>query len=93
MKKLELTLTDPVQYRLEIASQRAAKPVDQFVQDLLAKISEEMAGEPGASEALLSEGYQVMSNDNAETIKIALAAQLTALEKSGGFSHGSDSTR
>lgn len=93
MKKLELTLADPVHYRLEIASQRAAKPVEQFVQDLLAKISEEMAAEPEASEALLSEGYQVMSNDNAETIKFALAAQLMALEKSGEFSHGSDSTR
>ncbi|KAA0231378.1 hypothetical protein EDS67_02190 [candidate division KSB1 bacterium] len=63
------------------------------MQDLLAKISGEIAGEPEASETLLSEGYQVMSNDNAETIKIAWAAQLTALEESGGFSHGSDSMR
>jgi len=83
MKTFEITLADHLHNKLETASKRAAKPIDQFVHELLAKVLEDIESDSAASEALLAEGYQMMAKENADTVDAALAAQLIAIENIG----------
>jgi len=79
MKTFEITLADHLHHKLEAASKRAAKPVDQFVHELLARVLEDIESDSADSEALLAEGYQIMAKENAETVEAALAAQFIAV--------------
>jgi len=92
MKTFEITLADHLHHKLEAASQRAAKPVDQFVHDLLARVLEDIESDSAVSQALLAEGYQTMAKENAEMIEAALAAQLMAVENVGQNNNGSNQT-
>ncbi|MDZ7360211.1 MAG: hypothetical protein ONB46_05725 [candidate division KSB1 bacterium] len=70
MKTFEITLADHLHHKLETASKRAAKPIDEFVHDLLAKVLEDIESDSAAFEALLGEGYQMMAKENAEIEKL-----------------------
>jgi len=88
MIKLEITIAEELHNKLEIASQRAAKTIDQYVQELLTQISGNLSVTPTASEALLAESYQIMAKDNAKLVKDALPAQYLAFTNSGEDGHG-----
>ncbi len=92
MKTFEITLTDTLHNKLEIASKRVAKPIDQFVHELLARGLEDIEADSAAFEALLAEGYQTMAEENAETVKASLAAQMMVVEKSGHNNNGPNQT-
>jgi len=92
MKTFEITLADHLHHKLETASKRAAKPIDQFVHELLARVLEEIEADATTFEALLAEGYQMMAKENAETVEAALAAQFIAVEKAGQNKNGSNQT-
>ena len=79
MKTFEITLTDTLHDKLEPASKRAAKPIDQFVHELLSRVLEDIEADSAAFEALLAEGYQVMAEVNAETVEATLVAQIMAV--------------
>lgn len=93
MKTFEIKLADSLHDKLETASKRAAKPIDQFVHELLSRVLEDIESDSAAFEALLAEGYQFMAKENAETIEAALAAQLMAVEETGQNNNGSNQTR
>jgi predicted DNA-binding protein len=93
MKTFEITLADHLHHKLEAASKRAAKPIDQFVHELLARVLEEIEADSTAFEALLAEGYQVMAKENADTVDATFAAQLMAIEISGEEHYDSGSAR
>jgi len=42
MKTFEITLADNLHHKLETASKRAAKPIDQFVHELLTRVLQEI---------------------------------------------------
>lgn len=90
MKTLEITLADNLHNKLEVASKRAAKPIDQFVHELLARALEDIESDSVVFDTLLAEGYQVMAKENAETIEATLAAQIMAVNKSGQNNNGSN---
>jgi len=92
MKTFEITLAAHLHHKLEAASKRAAKPIDQFVHDLLARVLEDIEFDSTAFEALLAEGYQMMAKENADSVGSALAAQPMALEEAGQNKNGSNQT-
>ena len=93
MKTFEITLSESLHNKLETASKRAAKPVDQFVHELLARVLDDIEADTTSSEALLAEGYQMMATANIAGVNTALAAQLMAVDLSGGNGYGSDPAR
>jgi hypothetical protein len=49
MKTFEITLADDLHDKLEMASKRVAKPIDQFVHELLARVLENIESHPTTS--------------------------------------------
>lgn len=93
MKKIEITVDDELHRRLQEASKRASKSVDQLVRGLLVHALEELEGSDTVSQDLLAEGYQAMAKEHTQTVKESLAAQVMALENQDEVPHDRDSQR
>ncbi len=90
MKKIEITIGDNLHRKLKIASQRAARPFDKFIEEQLARLSADAVDVPVTPKTLLAEGYKMMAKENAELAKGALAAQIMAIETAGQNSNGTN---
>jgi hypothetical protein len=90
MKIIEITLDDRLHRKLQKASKATSRPIEELIRNLLAESLRQKAPRNTFSTKLLAEGYQVMAEENAATIRDSLPAQVMAMDNQNGGNDGFD---